>query len=655
MAQIRKVLHLRTSGSTAPTSLTPGEIALRYKAGEEALFIQNTDGQVVSFDSSANIIGIVELNDIKGVSGDSEVSLSLSEPSLTGRTITVKHASGSTQSGFKKLKSDAYGHITGGSAVDSTDIANAGGLTSITGENGISANTKSNGTQKVGHTNIVAAGTASGTGTSNLSYGGKFKIPTVSYDGNGHVTSTSTTELTLPTDYINSVEGTSGISASVSSKKLTVKHTNSITADSAKTSSTTVTATPSGNNIVIPVVAYDGNGHVTSTGTTNVSLKVNTASTSTAGVVKIATTTGTNNTDIVMTQKAVTDAITDSFAAQDAMVYKGLVGSGTNYGFPTTFSKGATYKVATAFTADSVAYEIGDMFIANTDVTTSENYTKAHWDAIQTNLDPTLYVNTARTISAGTGLTGGGNLSANRTLSLATTGTAGTYGPTADVTGNEGNTIKVPQITTDSYGRVTSVTERTYTSKNTTYTAASAAPPKVSSASTVGDSDNYARQDHTHGIDVAPGDAKGQIKVAGQNVSVSGISTMAYESTSSYSSATQVNSALATKASTACTISAGTGLTGGGNLSANRTLSLATTGTAGTYKQVVVDAYGRVTSGNTADADTWRAINVNGTQFIASTSSTALNLANGSSISITTGSTGTVTFTLGDIDCGTYA
>jgi len=80
------------------------------------------------------------------------------------------------------------------------------------------------------------------------------------------------------------------------------------------------------------------------------------------------------------------------------------------------------------------------------------------------------YVPTGRTITATSGLTGGGNLSANRTIGLATTGTAGTYGPTTDVTGTEGTTIKIPQITTDAYGRVTSVTERTLTNKNNTYT-----------------------------------------------------------------------------------------------------------------------------------------------------------------------------------------
>lgn len=46
--------------------------------------------------------------------------------------------------------------------------------------------------------------------------------------------------------------------------------------------------------------------------------------------------------------------------------------------------------------------------------------------------------------------------------------TAGTYGPSADVTGNDGAKIKVPQITVDSSGRVTAVSEKTYTAKGYT-------------------------------------------------------------------------------------------------------------------------------------------------------------------------------------------
>ena len=49
-------------------------------------------------------------------------------------------------------------------------------------------------------------------------------------------------------------------------------------------------------------------------------------------------------------------------------------------------------------------------------------------------------------------------------------------------------------------------------------------------------------------------------------------------------------------------INAGTGLTGGGTLAANRTLSLATVGTAGTYTKVTVDAYGRVTGHSSLSA-----------------------------------------------------
>lgn len=72
--------------------------------------------------------------------------------------------------------------------------------------------------------------------------------------------------------------------------------------------------------------------------------------------------------------------------------------------------------------------------------------------------------------SAGTGI----SISSGGAISLANAGTPGTYGPAGNVTGNEGNTIKVPQITTDANGRVTSVTERTLTCKNTTYSNATA-------------------------------------------------------------------------------------------------------------------------------------------------------------------------------------
>lgn len=48
--------------------------------------------------------------------------------------------------------------------------------------------------------------------------------------------------------------------------------------------------------------------------------------------------------------------------------------------------------------------------------------------------------------------------------------TAGNYGPTANVTGNNNTTISVPQIKVNSKGLVTSITNRTYTSVDTHYT-----------------------------------------------------------------------------------------------------------------------------------------------------------------------------------------
>ncbi len=70
------------------------------------------------------------------------------------------------------------------------------------------------------------------------------------------------------------------------------------------------------------------------------------------------------------------------------------------------------------------------------------------------------------TYTAGTGI----DLDGTK-FSLSPSGVAeGTYGPAADVAGTDGQTIAIPQITVDPYGRVTSVTDRILTNKNTTYT-----------------------------------------------------------------------------------------------------------------------------------------------------------------------------------------
>lgn len=51
---------------------------------------------------------------------------------------------------------------------------------------------------KFGHANSVTAGTAQGSASATLSWGGTFTIPTVTYDSHGHITNKGTTTMTMP-------------------------------------------------------------------------------------------------------------------------------------------------------------------------------------------------------------------------------------------------------------------------------------------------------------------------------------------------------------------------------------------------------------------------------------------------------------------------
>lgn len=152
---------------------------------------------------------------------------------------------------------------------------------------------------------------------------------------------------------------------------------------------------------------------------------------------------------------------------------------------------GAVYKGTNAFTdahvivADSTAGKVKDSgktitatapssSAADTTIPTS----KAVWSAIS-GASGYGKTGTVTSITAGAGLnttsndtaTDGGSITSSGTLYLTKSGvTAGSYGPSAAVTGNEGTTMDVPYITVDKYGRVTSISNKTYTAKNTTYT-----------------------------------------------------------------------------------------------------------------------------------------------------------------------------------------
>lgn len=63
-----------------------------------------------------------------------------------------------------------------------------------------------------------------------------------------------------------------------------------------------------------------------------------------------------------------------------------------------------------------------------------------------------------------------------------------------------------------------------------------------SSAAAVGTSSKYAREDHTHKIDVSSGDTYGSIKIAGKNVGVTGIKAAAFKYPAYFISRSQLSS-----------------------------------------------------------------------------------------------------------------
>ena len=167
--------------------------------------------------------------------------------------------------------------------------------------------------------------------------------------------------------------------------------------------------------------------------------------------------------------KVLADKLNKLADTPDAMEFKGSLGvGGTITALPVDGSakKGDTYKVITDGTYAGQTAKIGDLFICN-EKTSSSNT----WVLIPSGDEPSgtvtsvkIEANAPISVNDSTPITSSGT----RTISHNTSGVnAGSYGPTADVVGTDNTTIKVPQITVDSYGHITGVAERTYTSKDT--------------------------------------------------------------------------------------------------------------------------------------------------------------------------------------------
>ena len=100
-----------------------------------------------------------------------------------------------------------------------------------------------------------------------------------------------------------------------------------------------------------------------------------------------------DGSDNLPTAKAVQAAIASSFAANDAMIFKGTITTSasssvtaTQKGLPTTYQVGWTYRVVEAGTLAGQAVEIGDLITAIVDRSGSGN-ANSDWTIVQTNIN----------------------------------------------------------------------------------------------------------------------------------------------------------------------------------------------------------------------------------------------------------------------------
>lgn len=312
---------------------------------------------------------------------------------------------------------------------------------------------------KFNHTNSVTARTSGTQSTASPGYGGTFKVTEPLYDAQGHITGVSQATITFP---------------------------------AAQSIPTTL---PNPKALKIGSKSYTGSSEITITA----------ADLGVAGAMVYKGTTSTEITDggtqaptIGGSSVAVSNLQAGNVVLYGAkeFVWNGssweLLGDEGSYKVKQTAVSSPSASGNTTSFIDTISQDTNGKITATKKTVTTVTQSAAGLMSAEDKkkLDGIAAGATANTgditgVTAGNGLTGGGssgsvtlNVGAGEgisvaadAISLATSGvTAGTYGPSAAVTGNNNATMNVPEITVDAYGRVTKVTNRVYTAKNSTYT-----------------------------------------------------------------------------------------------------------------------------------------------------------------------------------------
>lgn len=208
-----------------------------------------------------------------------------------------------------------------------------------------------------------------------LAYGGTFKVPSITVDGQGHVTAGADQTFTLPAapeipevpDVEAEVTGSGNVITNITASEHKVTAEKGFTA----ASQTDLDAVEATANAAMPKSGG------TFTGAVTVQTPIQDGHAATKGYV---------DQEAAAAEQAAKDYVDTILGANDAMVFKGTLGTGgTVTALPTTYQTGWTYRVITAGTYAGQQCEVGDLIIAIADAT--DDGSNADWTIAQTNID----------------------------------------------------------------------------------------------------------------------------------------------------------------------------------------------------------------------------------------------------------------------------
>lgn len=141
-------LHSAEANKKPIGNLSLGEIAVEHSGVEDAKLYAETNGTnptestLAVFITSAATVNIVNnavtgltkiVNDLTDIvitaaTGDNIITATVTDTPDSANTLTITHKTGSSQTGFKKLTTDSYGHVTGGTDVTIGDVSGLTGF-----------------------------------------------------------------------------------------------------------------------------------------------------------------------------------------------------------------------------------------------------------------------------------------------------------------------------------------------------------------------------------------------------------------------------------------------------------------------------------------------------------------------------------------------